>query len=214
MKIVVCSLLAVHLLAQPAGKLEDCVQLFDKLWGEYFADAQPAPAVKAFTKSGVSACGKLAGGNAYYCEKDHTIYYDSQFFDALRLRIARETGTSGEAAPATVLAHEFGHAIVVRNEPNPTRQNPRFERFNGYSQEKLADCYAGAMIGAAIHKQLFTPAQSEEAEQAITLLSQANGRNRSDHPSRRTRIDNFRTGLNSGTEACSAFGIEKLKSQQ
>lgn len=42
MKIVVCSLLAVHLLAQPAGKLEDCVQLFDKLWGEYFADSQPA----------------------------------------------------------------------------------------------------------------------------------------------------------------------------
>lgn len=79
-----------------------------------------------------TACGTAIPSNAFYCPRDHGIYYDANWMENHLL--------VGDFAPVTVLAHEWGHLVqrlLNRNKGNSL----------GIALELQADCLAGVYAG-------------------------------------------------------------------
>lgn len=211
---VVSFVSAAELKSSAARKVDEISKVMDVVWIRHFAilDHPPdSPKLVGFTKTSTSLCGRLPAGNAYYCEKDHTIYYDSEFLEVLRRRIAADTGTDGDAAPVVALAHEFGHAIYAR--PG-AYSNPRV---NGYGQEKLADCFAGVVVREAFETGLMKASDLREAEQTMIVIGEglhfrerSSRRHRTEYPNWRVRRDRFLSGLKRGPDGCALSPIENL----
>lgn len=210
MVLILALAFSLCLMGQSGGKLAEATRVYDRMWTEYFAargEVYRPPLLKPFTGKGDSPCGKTAPGNAYYCQKDNSIYYDSDFLAALRLRVASETKTSGDTAPLIAIAHETGHAVVAQMNRQATPR-PGFQQLHGYSEEKVADCLAGAMTRAASQG----PASKDvmrEAMLTIGIIGQikpAKG-----HPDWRIRSSSFLSGFRNGINACSATTFQNLK---
>ncbi len=105
-------------------------ELFDRL--TTFWHTAPSAACRYDADRGHSGpCGPLNAGNAFYCPADDSIQYDGRFFDDQRAR-------HGDAAAATVIAHEWGHL----------QQRRLGYDVGGYGvdDELHADCQAGLFI--------------------------------------------------------------------
>lgn len=77
-----------------------------------------------------TGCGAAPTWNAFYCSRDHSIYLD-------RNLLAREYKSYGDFAPATILAHEWAHAMQA----NLGLLQGQYFTIN---IELQADCFAGA----------------------------------------------------------------------
>ncbi|MFN7934441.1 MAG: neutral zinc metallopeptidase [Bryobacteraceae bacterium] len=212
MRLSLALVLLVCLQGEADPKLAQAARLFDRIWKEYFAargEKYVPPHIVPFSGKMVSrTCGKVNPGNAYYCAKDNIIYYDEEFLAALRLRVASETGTSGDAAPLIAIAHELGHAVY--SQMNRDRQ-PRggIQQLNGYGEEKVADCLAGVLIRAASEQRFLTAGTLEEAESTMAIIGKLNAQK--GHPSWRVRYSSFLSGYRTGVDACAANTIENLR---
>lgn len=203
--------LSFHIMAAGDSTLTQSTRLFDRIWKEFFAargETYQPPRLVAFAGKGESSCGKMSPGNAYYCEKDNSVYYDEEFLAALRLRVASETGSTGEAAPIIAIAHELGHAVYAQMN-RQTRPRGTFHQLQGYGEEKIADCLAGALTRAASEQGILTQATLAEAEVTMAIIGQL--KPQKGHPTWRVRHDTFLNGFRGGVNACSATTFEKLK---
>lgn len=203
--------LLVCLQAADSTPLHDATRLFDRMWQEYFSargENYHSPKLVPFTSKRESPCGKINPGNAYYCEKDNTVYYDSDFLAALRLRVASETGTSGHAAPIIAIAHELGHAVYAQMNRH-TRPSGVIQQLQGYGEEKMADCLAGFLTRAAGEKGLLSKGLLAETESTMAIIGKLN--ERKGHPNWRVRYNSFLSGYRNGVNACSDNTIENLR---
>jgi predicted metalloprotease len=185
------------LFAWDAGRVAVVGRLFPAAWRAMVGNAAAEPAFAGLEKARETACGSMPLGNAAYCGKDHTIYYDPRFLDQLRQSM-------GEYAPIVVLAHEWGHAIFAKL---PAK------RASGYAEERMADCLAGAITRGAIGTGLAARADLEVAEKTLMAVGEPHGKQTGSHPSWQTRRDAFRSGFQRGVDACTAVALEKLKSE-
>jgi predicted metalloprotease len=216
--LVVVYLLASALAAQTDSKVELGSRFLLRAWKEFFAANEltfEAPKVVAFTKESKSACGKLIAGNAYYCERDHTVYYDSEFLEALRQRAASASGSTGDAAPLVAIAHEMGHAVYAKANSLPEKRPP-FQRLNGYGEEKVADCMAGIFTRAAVGAGILAESARKDGADTIAFIgSQGLGvpfsfRKDDAHPNWRIRRGRFLAGYDNGLRSCIANLVEPL----
>jgi len=215
--LVVVYLLTAAAWAQSDTKLEQSSRFLLRAWREFFAANDlnvPEPKLTPFTRESKSACGKLIAGNAYYCERDHTVYYDAEFLEALRIRMAQSSGSAGDAAQLVALAHELGHAIYAKTNSLP-QQRPPFQRLNGYGEEKIADCMAGVFTRAAVDAGVLSDSARKEGADTIAFIGTQTAlssplRKQDAYPNWRIRRTRFLAGFDQGLRSCTATFIEPL----
>lgn len=203
-------------------KLQQSTRLFARVWDGYFAAYGidfAVPAIISFSGTKRSACGNLPAGNAYYCERDNTIYYDDAFLGKLGKWIGRSTGTRGEAAAVVAIAHELGHAVFAQRSPERDQLRMPYQQLNGYGQEKVADCLAGVVTRAAFEKGILDKDDLLEAEETIKVVGESNfdlkhpERPGETYPNWKIRRESYLQGFESGVNGCRASVIEKLQAQ-
>jgi uncharacterized protein len=217
-----CVAFAVMVMMLPApafaqeAKLARLLRSFQATWEEAFAATGrtfPVPRFKAYRFVTPSACGTVPGGNAMYCDGDNTIYYDVNFARDLTAKVARITGTDGDYAPATILAHELGHAVSAQMQDASLSLHERLNyRVNGMAQEILADCLAGAVTGTAERRGELDANDAAEGRALMTIIGTPQSfeatlgewikRHAQEHPPAETRLAAFRRGYERGTSAC------------
>jgi len=104
-----------------------------KTWAGVLGSDFVPPRIVYYTRPTKTGCGEAGLGNAFFCQADNAIYIDTGFIATVDKFASRETGSLGDYAGITVVAHEFGHAV---------------ERHTSYkvmpTSEAAADCFAGA----------------------------------------------------------------------
>jgi predicted metalloprotease len=199
-----------------ASNLEarDAYNALVPMWQAHFAEIGErfaAPRLLRFRGAGVrTACGPVGGGNAAYCPRDNSIYYDEVFLAAQAKRAALELGTDGDMAAVGVIAHEMGHAVAI--------QLGSVSRYT-YQNERAADCLAGAFARRADADGQIEPGDIDEAFFGMAAAGdptpQLTGDRRADravlvraqlmgHGTDEQRMANFRAGLDGGAGACLA----------
>ena len=136
--------------------------------------------------------------NAFYCpDGDFIAFDDAALFPQLESRFGRYT-------VATVLAHEWGHAI----------QHRRGYSLSGVLTELQADCFSGAWMGhvrsgGAPQLQL----SDTDLRRAITGILEfrddpgTSAQEQGAHGSAFDRLGSFQDGLEGGPTACDAYSV-------
>ena len=155
-----------------------------------------------------SACGIIQPNNAAYCPTANSIYYDELFVAAQAKSAALELGTDGDMAGIGVIAHEMGHAVAIQL---------GYTSRVAYENEATADCLAGAFANHADNAGLLEEGDVEEAFFGMAAAGdptpELTGDTRVDrvilrraarmaHGTKEQRMNNFRSGLESGPKAC------------
>ncbi len=166
------------------------------------------PSLVRYRTGARSACGVMRQGNAGYCIRDNTIYYDELFVAAQAGNAARQLGTDGDMAAVGIIAHEVGHAVAM--------QLGHLSRFT-YDNEQVADCLAGSFARQADADGMLEPGDIEEAFFGMATAGDPTPRltgddrvdrsiltraSRMGHGTEQQRTDNFRAGLRAGAGAC------------
>lgn len=140
-----------------------------------------------------SACPPSKTGNAaVYCHRDGTVYLGQDFlWEYFR--------DAGDAGPAVVLAHEWGHRIQQRagilNRP-------------GLSQvavEVQADCVAGAFARQLRATGRFSADDVDDLNVALVKGASDPTERQRTHGTVEERILAAHAGLNAGLKACNAY---------
>ena len=156
--------------------LDDAQSMWNTKFQEAGSSYQYAE-LDIFTGRVDSACG-LAGAaiGPFYCRRDHKVYIDLSFYQALRNRL----GAPGDFAQAYVIAHEVGHHVqALRGELSNSSEEGADK--GSVRAELQADCYAGVWAASAQKRNVLEPGDLEEAlraAQAIgddTLQQQSSG---------------------------------------
>lgn len=156
-------------------------------------------------RDGWQRCGPSDSGAApraaRYCGERDELFFNNVFmYDAWR-RI-------GDAAPAVVVAHEWGHAIQQRLS-HAGRQYEAEQRFNDthhYYKEWQADCFAGAWIGWMQQQKRIDPGDYGEIE--VVFFEGRDDRptrfeERDGHGKFMERLGAYRVGARQGWTSCS-----------
>jgi hypothetical protein len=192
--------------------LDDVQATWGQTLGRRGIEYEPARLV-LFSGSVDSACG-LAGAavGPFYCPRDHKVYIDLSFYDAL----SRRLGAGGDFAQAYVIAHEIGHH--VQHELG-TLDGRREQGAGGGSvrAELQADCYAGVWGHSTAARSLLERGDVEEAIAATQAIGDDALQRRSEgivrpeswtHGSSAQRRRWFERGFQSGDPtACDTFSV-------
>jgi predicted metalloprotease len=127
------------------------------------------PAKQAIVASGATGISTLCADNPpravsadkdgpFYCSRDSTVFLEVPFFE-------QEIVPDGDAATATVVAHEWGHRV---EDQLGLYSDPRFNQ--GPRMELTADCLAGVWMASQFQRNALDPTDIKEA---LTALSQA-----------------------------------------
>jgi len=186
-------------------------QALVEMWSDDFGQVGErfiAPGLSRYRGVVRTVCGIVGEGNASYCARSNTIYFDEVFLAAQAKRAALQLGTDGDMAAIGVVAHEMGHAAAI--------QLGHVSR-SSYENEAVADCLAGAFAKRARTDGSLEPGDVEEAFYAMSTAGdptpELTGDRRTDsrilarlasmsHGTRDQRMANFRTGLVGGPGAC------------
>ena len=84
--------------------------------------------------------------NAFYCPPGHEIYYDAIFLARVADVVRQETKTTGRYAVISAVAHEMGHAVDATT--GAAAAHVAVGEAIEHRQERLADCFAGAIVAA------------------------------------------------------------------
>jgi uncharacterized protein len=156
------------------------------------------------------SCGVILPSNAQYCERANAIYFDDVFVAAQAKRAGQALGTDGDMAGIGIIAHEMGHAVAMQL---------GFRSRNSYDNEAIADCLAGAFARQSqkdgfleegdVDEAFFGMASAGDPTIEPTGDRRVDARNaallrRAAHGTREQRVQNFRTGLEGGGQACLA----------
>jgi predicted metalloprotease len=172
--------------------------------GERFS----APRIARYTGAVRTACGVIGPNNAQYCPNANAIYYDEVFVAGMGKAAANSLGTDGDMASVGIIAHEMGHAVAMQL---------GHQSRNSYTNESTADCLAGAFAKQSEHDGYLEKGDIEEAFYGMSLAGdpepESTGNARYDaiiqarvarqaHGTKDQRMDNFRAGLDGGSQAC------------
>lgn len=134
----------------------------DAFWSETFASGgfeyRIPEDISTYNMQLRTACGIAELWNAFYCSRDHSIYLD-------RNLLAREYKSYGDFAPATILAHEWGHAMQAQ-------MGLLRGQYYTISIELQADCFAGAWARHAENDSdviVLEPGDIEEGAESLFL---------------------------------------------
>jgi predicted metalloprotease len=94
----------------------------------------------------------------FYCSRDNTVFLEVPFFE-------KEIVPDGDAATATVVAHEWGHRV---EDQLGLFSDPRFNQ--GPRMELTADCLAGVWLASQFQRNALDPTDVQEA---LTALAKA-----------------------------------------
>ena len=174
--------------------------------GERFA----RPRVVRYEDGAYTACGPIGSGNAIYCPRDNSVYYDQVFVAAMQKIAGRSVGTDGDMAAIGIIAHEIGHAVAMQL---------GYRSRNSYANESTADCLAGAFANQSRRDGSLEAGDVEEAVFGMSMAGdptpESTGNVRLDaiiesrlernrHGTKEQRMENFRAGLDHGPAACLA----------
>jgi len=167
-----------------------------------------APRIVRYEGAAMTACGVIRPENAEYCPNANAIFYDQVFVTGLTKLAANDLGTDGDMVAVGVIAHEMGHAVAMQL---------GYRSRNSYDNESTADCLAGAFTKQAQKDGSIEPGDIDEAFYGMSLAGdptpEATGNARYDrmvqarlaresHGTKEQRMQNFRSGLEGGPEAC------------
>ena len=141
----------------------------------------------------VPTCGgePLEAQNAFYCSEDDALSYDHDFLEDFYEEV-------GDAAPALIVAHEYGHAVGARLGTDGE---------NSWVVEELADCRAGAFMGEMARQDALETGDAEEIEYVLVELGDDSpDRHEADggHGSADERVAAYQIGFDGGPGACTA----------
>lgn len=174
--------------------------------GERFA----RPRVVRYEGGGLTACGPIGSGNAIYCPRDNSVYYDQVFVAAMQKVAGRSVGTDGDMAAIGIIAHEIGHAVAMQL---------GYRSRNSYENESTADCLAGAFANQSRRDGSLESGDVEEAVFGMSMAGdptpESTGNDRLDaviesrlernrHGTKQERMENFRVGFDRGPAGCLA----------
>lgn len=179
------------------NKLASARDLLDSFWRENFARQNLgyiSPKTVAFTDSVNTPCGVIGRGNAAYCIRSHSIYFDVNFFARMMKLTALNLNTDGDMAVISVLAHEWGHAVQYQ-----AKMLNKLPIMN----ELQADCLSGAFARYATEKGVLEEGDTKEAAFAFAIggdnapwyAPQAHGDSR-------MRVERFSLGFQNGITGC------------
>jgi predicted metalloprotease len=167
----------------------------NSFWQQTFTasdlDYIPPTQFKAYTQRISTPCGRAMLDNAFYCERDHAIYYDLNF-------LARQLQTDGDFAPVTIIAHEWGHLVQA---DLGILDSSRYT----IDIELQADCFAGAYAKHAGEEGLL---EEGDLDEGVNNLYKAG--DESDlpwfaagaHGQPDQRVGAFQLGLDNGADKC------------
>jgi len=119
--------------ARIRSEIDSAYKSMVKTWAGVLGSDFVPPRIAYYAKPTKTGCGEAGLGNAFFCQADNAIYIDTGFIATVDKFASSETGSLGDYAGITVVAHEFGHAV---------------ERHTSYkvmpTSEAAADCFAGA----------------------------------------------------------------------
>ena len=180
-----------HRFWDTVARVEAATDDINTFWQQVFEDHnwryRSPSRVQSYSTRIRTACGRAPDGNAFFCRASNSIYYDIDLLNDARDDI-------GDFAPATIIAHEWGHAIQS--------QRGWFRGNTTLALEQQADCFAGAYTQYASTQGLLDDGDEQEALdlfESITDRSRASVRT---HGTTRQRLAAFNTGLESGVDAC------------
>ena len=188
----------------------------DEYWQAVFADVWASgryspPGKGAFPFDPVNDRGLTCGqalpndvleNNAIYCPPEDYITWDSRFL------FPKLTENFGSAAPAVVMAHEWGHMVQTKaGVDGPT-----------ILKELQADCLAGAWVGSiqADESERVPPYTPEELDGSVAgflLLRDPPGLDplsQGAHGSGFDRVGAYGEGLTAGASACAAYNEQNV----
>jgi predicted metalloprotease len=179
------------------NKLAAGRDLLDSFWRENLAGQKISyisPRTVAFTGRINTLCGVIGSGNAAYCERSNTIYFDVNFFVRMMKMTAQNLNSDGDMAVIAILAHEWGHAVQAQIEIGS-----RVPMVN----ELQADCLSGAFARYATQKGVLEEGDIKEAAFAFAVggdnipwyAVQAHGDSR-------MRVGSFSLGFQKGIDGC------------
>ena len=144
-------------------------------WDQEFqaAGRRYVPAqVIVFSGPSASPCGPAnAQTGPYYCQLDHRIYLDVQFFRVL----AGEFHAPGDFAQAYVIAHEVGHHVqsllgIAAQAEEFIRDGAAPPNLVSIAQELQADCLAGVWAHSTYERGLLERGDVDEALRAAAAV--------------------------------------------
>ncbi len=133
-----------------------------------------APTLVLFRGSTTSSCGGASSfAGPHYCPTDESIYLDETFFEELQSTLGAQ---GGDVAEAYVIAHEVGHH--VQNISGLLNGGKSSE--NSIQIELMADCFAGAWLGALADEDIYDESEVLEALDAASAVGDDNIQRRSE----------------------------------
>ena len=169
-----------------------------------------APRIARYERAAMTSCGVIRADNAEYCPGDNTIYYDEVFVAGMAKAAADQLNTDGDMAAVGIIAHEMGHTVAMQ-------LGHRFR--NSYENEATADCLAGAFALQSQKDGNLEKGDIEEAFYGVSLAGDPTPEStgiprvdrmiqariaRQSHGTKEQRMQNFRSGLEGGAQACLA----------
>jgi predicted metalloprotease len=204
--------------AAQSSKFSQSTSAFVSAWQRTFADfGKTFPVPRFVTFEGRltgTGCGTVTWDNAYFCERDNTIYYDVNFLRLLSQSVGEMTGTDGDYAPIAAIGHELGHAVVAHLQPYATMRQGWSYRVDIHGGERVADCLSGSSARSAEAAGLLDRTDISEALALMQMIGTPRTtmtmpslrewiqRHSQGHPEPQARIDMFRAGYDRGAMAC------------
>jgi predicted metalloprotease len=178
------------------------------IWTDIYAEAgaeyRPPDAVNTFSHTELpiqTGCGRMTDedySEAFYCELDQEIYFETEFRDVIRRQF-------GDYAWRFAISHEWGHHIQFL-EGIDTTDNPELD--NGFYQieiELQADCLAGVYAQEAVARGWATVTDLNDAYQVALFIGDLPDTTFDDpdaHGNGEQRKIAFTTGLEDGVFGC------------
>ncbi|MFL5733917.1 MAG: neutral zinc metallopeptidase [Chloroflexia bacterium] len=171
----------------------------NNFWTQTFAASgksyAPPSGIIPYTTPIRTGCGRSVPNNAFYCEPDNTIYYDSNFLQS-------QLSSGGDFAVAVITAHEWGHLVQ-------TDLGIMDGSYRSVDIELQADCFAGAW---AKHAEQTGELEAGDLQEGAKALYNAGDPanvpwfSRQAHGTPQQREDSFNNGYAQGAQGCPIAG--------
>jgi predicted metalloprotease len=179
-------------------------EIWTDIYEEAGAEYRPPDAVNTFSYLDLpmqTGCGRMTDedySEAFYCELDQEIYFETEFRDIIRRQF-------GDYAWRFAISHEWGHHIQFL-EGIDTTDNPELD--DGFYQieiELQADCLAGVYAQEAVARGWATVTDLNDAYQVALFIGDTPDTTFDDpmaHGNGEQRKIAFTTGLEDGVFGC------------
>jgi hypothetical protein len=171
------------------------VDFVNQFWAEEFDGMNlvytPPTSINRYFGSTRTACGPTTIRTAFYCTVSHSIHYEYNFLNRALVNI-------GDFAAASVIAHEWGHAVQA--------QLGLFTA-TSVARELQADCFTGAFGKWLDEAGNLDPGDFEEGRTLFEQLGDPDDTSPDSdeaHGTSAQRSESYETGFTEGVSGCMA----------